>query len=381
MSYAPSHPLLTAIEQAAPKLQPMVSDIEPNRCLTDPMVDMLRETGVFRMAVPAEYGGWQADPFVQLRAVELLSEVDASLGWYTMIGSDGGFYCSFLEPEVAKRLYGPDPDVVTAGFVDPAGVARPNEDGYLISGRWPFGSASQHSTYLASGCRVEHDAGGRSPAPIVAMLSTADCTLHDTWHSMGLRGSGSFDYSTTGQQIAAELTFSFADPPRRTEPLYRFPMMYRANVPGVALGVAGGALREFMTWIGERRDSSTGRERREGPVVQRAAGMAEAQIASARAYAVDVLGELWDTLLAGDDPGLELRARYGLMIAHTGIECREAVQKLYSACGGSAVYDKHPLQQRIRDAITISQHVLHDERTYLTAGGALLGLPIDRASS
>ncbi|MYY05931.1 MULTISPECIES: acyl-CoA dehydrogenase family protein [unclassified Streptomyces] len=374
MFHVEDHPLLTALDDIRPRLRTMLGGIDTERCLSDAIVNEMRESGVFRMAVPAEYGGWEADPLVQLRAVEMLAEVDASIGWYAMIGSDGGFYGAFLQPEVAKRLHSPDPNVITAGFVDPAGVARPVEDGYVITGRWPFGSASRHSQWLASGCRVRHDDGRASP-PIVAMLASEECEIHDTWNAMGLRGSGSFDYSVGEYFVPKEMTFSFQNPPVRTDPLYRFPMMYRANVPGVALGLARAAIREFTEWVSGRRDAATGRDRRENAGVQHAAGLAEAQVSAARAYAVDVIGELWETLLRGDEPAPDMPDRFRLMIAHTGISCRQAVQSLFTACGGSAVYDRHPLQRRMRDAMTVTQHALHDEQTYSTMGGRLLGLP------
>ncbi|MDX3103357.1 acyl-CoA dehydrogenase family protein [Nonomuraea angiospora] len=372
-----SHPLLTAIDREIPLLKSLLAQGEEQRCLPDEAVDCLRRSGVFRMAVPADLGGWEADPLLQLRAVEMLAEVDASVGWYAIVGSDGGFYCSFLDPSVAKRLYGADPNVVTAGFVEPAGVARPVEGGYLISGRWPFGSATYHSTWIASGCRVSSEHGD-DPADgrwIVAMLPRVACELHDTWHTVGLRASGSFDYTTRNHYVASEATFSFLDGPQRDEPLYQFPLMYRANVPGVALGAARGAVKEFMEWIADRQDPLTGVARRESAHVQSALGKAEAAVAAARSYAEDVIGELWDVLLRGGQPDLGLRARFRLMIVHTGVTCRSAVQTLFEACGGSVIFDRHPLQRRLRDVTTIAQHALLQEPNYALSGRVLIGLP------
>lgn len=372
-----SHPLLAAIDREIPALKRLMAQDGDRRCLSDAAVECLRRSGVFRMAVPTDLGGWEADPLLQLRAVERLAEVDASVGWYAMVGSDGGFYCSFLDPSVAKRLYGADPNVVTAGFVEPAGVARPVEGGYLVSGRWPFGSASYHSTWIASGCRVRSD-NGDDPAEgrwIVAMLPRVACELHDTWHTIGLRASGSFDYTTQDHYVTSETTFSFLAGARRDEPLYRFPLMYRANVPGAALGAARGALREFMEWIADRRDPLSGAARKESTHVQLALGKAEAAVAAARSYAEAVIGELWDGLLRGEQPDLDLRARFRLMIVHTGVTCRSAVQALFDACGGSVIFDRHPLQRRLRDLTTIAQHALLQEPNYALSGRVLMGLP------
>ncbi|MDQ0710610.1 alkylation response protein AidB-like acyl-CoA dehydrogenase [Streptomyces luteogriseus] len=160
----PRSDLLEAVGEAVPDLRGLL-DAWPASLssLPDPVVERLRATGVFRMALPTDLGGMEADPLVQLRAVERLAEMDASLGWYASIGSDGGYYASFLSPETAAGTFAADPDAITAGFVEPAGTAVPAEGGYAVCGRWPFGSASKHARWLASGCGVQRQLPLPSP--------------------------------------------------------------------------------------------------------------------------------------------------------------------------------------------------------------------------
>jgi len=65
------------------------------------------------------------------------------------------------------------------------------------------------------------------------------------------------------------------------------------------------------------------------------------------------------------------------MLAHVNQSCRDAVGYLFAAAGGSAIYRRNLLERRFRDINTISQHALAHNRTFETAGKALLGLPID----
>jgi alkylation response protein AidB-like acyl-CoA dehydrogenase len=370
----PRSDLLQAVGEAVADLRRLLDAWpEPGSCLPDPVVERLRATGVFRMALPADLGGLEADPLVQLRAVERLAEVDASLGWYASIGSDGGYYASFLDPDAAAGLFAADPDAITAGFVEPAGTAVPVRGGYTVCGRWPFGSASKHARWLASGCRVR--SGDEDGRWIVALLPHAACAVEeDSWQALGLEGSGSFRYRAQDVHVPREHTFAF-DSPRRTTPLYRCPVMYRCNTPGVALGCARAALEEFTTLlISETRPGSTGLPR-ESALMQEALARAHAQIASARAYAYTTVSDLWAILVAGDRPGQRERAGLRLMIAHVTDMCRSAVLDLFRACGGAAVHDHHPLQRRLRDVLTLGQHALASERTYQLAGAVLAGLP------
>jgi alkylation response protein AidB-like acyl-CoA dehydrogenase len=371
--------LLASIADVADELRASVTDFDTARRLPDRAVDLLRSTGVFRMTLPLDLGGAEADPLTQIRAVELLAELDASLGWYAMIGSDGGYYSSFLEEAAAKRLYGLDPDVITAGFVEPAGRAEITDGGYLVGGRWPFGSASMHSTWLASGCRVrtpdaDDPANGRW---VVALLPRQSCeVLEDSWQTLGLRGSGSFDYRAEDVFVPADQVFSFVDGPRRTSPLYRFPLMYRANTSGVALGVARGAITEFRRAVAGKTDVATGKAASQSHHVQQALGRAEALLGAARSYAYATVGELWDVLCDGGEPNEELRVRFRLMLAHVNQSCRDAVGQLFTATGGSAIYTRNPIERRFRDVNTLSQHALAHDRTFELAGKALLGLPL-----
>jgi alkylation response protein AidB-like acyl-CoA dehydrogenase len=372
--------LLKTIAAAVPKWLVAREFFDNGACLPDQVVRQLRGTGVFRMALSTDLGGSETDPLTQIRAVEMLAEVDASLGWYAMVGSDGGFYASFLDPVAARRLYGSDPDVITAGFVEPAGKAVRTEGGYLVSGRWPFGSASRHSTWLASGCRVdpadighpEHDRW------VVAIMPRAECRLvEDSWQTLGLKGSGSFDYLAEKVFVPNDQVFSFLEGPHSTRPLYRFPLMYRANTCGVALGLARGAIAELRQTIVTKQSVVTGRSAGDSHHVHQALGRAEALAGAARCYAYATVAELWQVLRDGQAPDDELRLRFRLMLTHVIHSCRDAVGYLFAAAGGSAIYQRNPLERRFRDINTISQHALAHDRTFETAGKALLGLPID----
>ena len=56
--------------------------------------------------------------------------------------------------------------------------------------------------------------------------------------------------------------------------------------------------------------------------------------------------------------------------------CTEAVELLYKARGGSAVYTTNRLDRCLRDALTMNQHVINSSRSYALGGRLLLGLPV-----
>jgi hypothetical protein len=54
--------------------------------------------------------------------------------------------------------------------------------------------------------------------------------------------------------------------------------------------------------------------------------------------------------------------------------CVEVVQLIFKATGGTAVYQKGPLDRCLRDVLTMNQHVIGTPRTYEMSGRLLLGM-------
>src|ERR1700754_4816253 len=113
--------ILANAEEIGPLLREHAADVEAARRLTEPVVDALRFTGVFRMAMPATWGGPEVDICRQNEILETLAGADASAAWCAMIGSDSGFYSGYIDDAAARSLY-PNLDAVTAGWIAPAGI-------------------------------------------------------------------------------------------------------------------------------------------------------------------------------------------------------------------------------------------------------------------
>jgi alkylation response protein AidB-like acyl-CoA dehydrogenase len=113
---------------------------------------------------------------------------------------------------------------------------------------------------------------------------------------------------------------------------------------------------------------------RDDVYVQESVGRAETLLAAARAYYFDIMGDLWRTLLDHRQPSERQLALFDSAYPHIVGTCVDVVQLVYKASGGSAVYQKGPLDRCLRDVLTINQHVIGSLRSYEMAGRLLLGL-------
>jgi hypothetical protein len=155
----------------------------------------------------------------------------------------------------------------------------------------------------------------------------------------GLRGTGSNDIAVHDLFVEEERSFSFQDQRlvKRAGPLYAFPFMFTAKGAAPALGVARSAIDAFVEraagkparryTIGEAIEAP--KAVRDDVFVQEAVGRAETQLAAARAYYFEVMGDLWNTLLDGEQPSERQVALFTSTYTHVVRACVDVVQLIY----------------------------------------------------
>jgi alkylation response protein AidB-like acyl-CoA dehydrogenase len=209
-------PFIEAARALAPQIQASAEEIERSRRLPLPLVEAMAQAGLFRLWIPRALGGEEADPATLVRVVEEVSQADGAAGWCVAIGGEYGVFGGYLPAPAAQEIYGSDPQVRTAGALRPFGNAVAVDGGYRVTGRWPLGSGCQHSAWIVGGCRILDGDKPRLRSdgpPIVRLLffPAVDCEILDTWHSIGLRGTGSHDYGVADVFVPAERSLSFQE--------------------------------------------------------------------------------------------------------------------------------------------------------------------------
>ena len=371
--------LVEAARSMVPRIRACADEIEQARRLPLPLVAELAEAGIFRMLVPRAIGGSEIDPVSYMEIIETLSEADASVGWCAAIGSGTAFTTGYLRPDVGYELVGRDPTVVMGGVLGiPGGQATVVEGGYRVTGRWPFASGCEHCHWL-SGNAVIHD--GETPrqdasgAPVtrIMIFPASECTILDTWYVGGLRGSGSHDIAVSDVFVPEERSFTLAEPsPYHHGPLYTsfFPLFAHA---AHALGVARAAIDALVELANRKPFGRTSRLLRDRPMVQLQIAQAEALVRSARSWAWEIAREIWDDACRAREITSEQRALARLAITNAVVKSAEAVDLMYSAAGGSAVYASNRLERSFRDIHTVTQHAIVAPPSYEQIGEALVG--------
>ncbi len=372
---------------AAKALRPQIvaarEEIDVSRRLPPALSAAMTKANLFQLYVPASIGGPETDPITAYRAVEEISIADGSAGWCCFVSSGVSMYAGWVPPPLGRELFGNPPDLRIAGSFRPEGTARAVDGGYRVDGRWDFASGIYHSNWLFFNCIVSDRNGPRhsgdgSPVSRMMMMPVDQATIHDNWSVMGLRGTGSNDFSVDDRFIPEERTFALFSPPLDTGPLFnpRASMVtIWALLAGNGLGMARGAMDAFLHLAANHGSPTTPALLRDRAPVQEVIGEAESIISCARAYTLDAVGKTWAAVCDGKaDPGPEiLQGR--LAVTHAVRESVRAIDLLYHAAGSHAVRQRNDLERYFRDIHTAVQHIGALPSNYRYGGQVLLGLP------
>jgi alkylation response protein AidB-like acyl-CoA dehydrogenase len=374
--------LVIAAIRLAPAIRAARDAAEAQRRTPPALAAELTRAGLYQMYLPRSMGGPEAPPLVVYRAVEELSRADGSVGWCAMIAAAMSLNAGRLPAAVGRELAGTPADYRTAGSARVGGTAHPVPGGYRVKGRWNFASGFDHARWLyCTTVMMGGDTTVLTPAgkPVLraVWVPREQVTMVDTWSVMGMRGTGSQDFTVEDVFVPAERSVLSADPPAENGPVFNQRAWYVTLwTPSVAnaLGIARGAIDTLAEMASTEASTLNTALLRDRPAVQARIGEAEAIVRAARAYVFDAVGELWNTVSSGGDPTDQQVAQARLALVHGMHEAVRAVDKVFHAAGTNAIYTRHPLERAFRDVHVAVTHGAALPGYFESAGKVLMGL-------
>ncbi|HEY2538339.1 MAG TPA: acyl-CoA dehydrogenase family protein [Stellaceae bacterium] len=380
--------LMARAETLVPVLRERAAEAEELRRLPDVTIADLHDSGLFRMLQPARVGGSEL-PFRSLYELSaVIGQGCGSTAWVLANLAAHHWLLGMWHPEAQEEIWGESPDsLISSALIFARGRARPVPGGYRLTGRWPFSSGIDASTWNMFGAIVADEETGQSE-PRMFLLPKCDYTVIDTWQVIGLSGTGSKDAEVSDVFVPAYRTLSTerirGGPNRGSElnpgSLYRLPAvsLFGFAIAGVSLGIARGALSHFSETTRTRLSAYTGRNIADFTNIQVHLAEAAALADAAEAIVLRDCGEATRITEAGIVPSLEQRARYKRDGAFAASLCTRAVDLLFSATGGGAIYARNPIQRAFRDVHAANAHYnLNWDVSGAIYGRVALGLPPD----
>jgi 3-hydroxy-9,10-secoandrosta-1,3,5(10)-triene-9,17-dione monooxygenase len=375
-------------EALVPVLRERAPRAEKLRRLPDETIADLHASGLFRVLQPARVGGSELPYRALFELTAVIGQGCGSTAWVLGNLAAHHWLLGMWHPEAQDEIWGQSPDsLISSALAFARGRARRVEGGYQLSGRWPFSSGIDPSTWNIFGAIVNDEETGQSE-PRMFLVPASDYTIIDTWQVIGLGGTGSNDVEVVDVFVPAYRTLSTerirGGPNRGTElnpgTLYKLPAvsLFAFAVAGVSLGIARGAIQHFAETTRTRRSAYTGRNIADFTNMQVHLAEAAALADAAEATVLRDCDEATRITEAGVVPSIDQRARYRRDGAFAATLCTRAVDLLFAATGGNAIYESNPIQRAFRDVHAANAHyMLNWDVNGAVYGRVALGLPPD----
>ena len=359
---------------------------EALRHLSPAAMDALHRIDAFGICTPLELGGSDLHPVAQLETVASISAADPATGWNLMNGCQESAWLATRLPEAtAQRIFDPGASAwrfpVTAGGLAPEGEARPVEGGWIVNGRYAWASGIHTADYVLAQSFIagEEREPGRPRPTVTVAARREEVVIEDTWHTLGMRGTGSAHYRFDDLFVPEEMKLENLELPplrgsgfvTRPNPIFLVPAMYATS-----LGIARRALEEFATHApaGHRRayrGSIAERER-----VQHDIGEAQAMLDAIEGYGRNLCEQLHDTLIESLPQAVELGDRARSAYRWCNQTTERIVKIVHDHMGGADVFESSMIQRLLRDIQTSAQHVMPGDSAYIRLGQHRLGLEV-----
>ncbi len=356
-------------------------EIEAARRLPADIADAFKAGGLFHTLVPKALGGSEAHPKTFVEVIKQVAMGDGSAGWNVMIGSTTGLLSASLPEAFAEEIY--QPGVLTVGVTAPMGSATPTEGGYLVSGRWPFGSGSQNADWISGGCFVVEPDGtkrqgkGGAPELHLMLFDRSQVEIEDTWHVAGLCGTGSHHFRVEEQFVPEGRSVVMGVRARVRSPLYQFPMLglLALGVASVSLGIGYRALEAFKELASAKVPTGANRGLGDRSQIQAIVAQSKADLESSEAYMHQVIDQAYGEAEKGERLDITDKSRLRLAAVNTTQRAVAAVDRLYQAGGGTSIYQSNVLQRCFRDVHVTTQHIMVGLPVYEVVGRVELDMP------
>jgi alkylation response protein AidB-like acyl-CoA dehydrogenase len=347
--------------------------VTENACrVPEENIAALRAIGYFDIVKPAAFGGYEHDFDVLVDLNIELAKSCASTAWVAgLLAAHQWLIASF--PEQAQRdVWDANPNAVACGSYAPATKAIRTGDGYRLSGRWSFASGCDNAQWALCAALLPTDTEDGPLKPAFLLVPAPDYRIDDTWHVVGLAGTGSKTLVLDDVLVPAHRVLGFAETTSGQtpgavlyvqNPAFSIPML--CNIPSclasTAVGAAAGALDDYLARTSKRvtRGAVAGHNNKmaEFPTIQLRVAEAAASTDAARELLLRDLRARAKAVRSGEQVGIEDRITSRRGQAFSVNLSLRAVEALNASTGGAGLDLANPVQRAWRDANAVGRHI------------------------
>ena len=351
--------LIEAASAMQPLLRSRAAKADQLRRVPDETIRDFHRTGLFRMFQPFRVGGYELDPTIYMDVCAEIAKACASSSWVLSNLAIHHHFMALWTEQAQDDVWSASPDtLIGSSYIFTAGRAERVDGGWRISGRWPFSSGIDPCEWVVVGAMTPTEREGATERHYF-LLPRADYDIIDTWHVVGLRGTGSKDIEIRDAFVPAHRSLSFAGATSgkapglavNTGPLFRMSMQATGGLTLMATlyGSARGAVDDYVAGIRARTGRVTGTDLSTLTSVQTRIAEAEAALDAADT----ILRANWSKVSRALSEGRELDAQRVMQLKRDAAWCArlcvDAVDTVFAGSGGGGLFEGSAVQRHWRD--------------------------------
>ncbi|MDR7083259.1 3-hydroxy-9,10-secoandrosta-1,3,5(10)-triene-9,17-dione monooxygenase [Arthrobacter ginsengisoli] len=370
--------LFSRIRELLPLIAERAADGDRERSVPADVIAELVDAGVARVLVPRRFGGSEFGLDVWYKVIYEIAQVDMATAWLASLAMHHPHYVAQYPEAAQEEVWKSGPDVVISASIAPTCKVQAVEGGYRISGRSPFTSGINNSTWVM----VSGFVPGAGPEPDwrFFLIPASDYTVVDTWDVIGMRGTGSNTVVTEDVFVPEHRVLRYKDLIEgvspgavvHPNPMYALPFKSYSSLTFAApvVGGAKGVYERFVAWTAERAAGS-GAAVRDFTSVR----VKLSRVAASIDAADMLLRRIVATASGPVRPTADDRARAMRDYSRAVELAVEAVDSLVAISGSGVFGSTHPIQRAWRDIHFASTHIsLNPETNYDHYGRLALGM-------
>jgi acyl-CoA dehydrogenase len=335
--------------------------------------ERLKAEGFFSALVPTELGGGGAE-FSEI--CQVIRKLGAACGstalafsMHTHLVAVAAWRWRVQKAPtegLLKRVAAENLVLVSSGGSDwlkSAGMASKTEGGFKITARKIFSSGCLAGDLLVTSAVYDDPEAGPTVLHFAVPMKAPGVTILDTWHVMGMRGTGSHDVELK-EVFVPDAAISGRRPQGKWHPLFHIiSMIAFAAIYSAYVGVAEGARARALEIARKKPDDG---------YLPYLVGEMENAFHTAE-LALDDMIRLAET----GTPGPEATGRAMTNRTLAGQAAIATVERAMEAAGGASFYRSGGLERAFRDVQGARFHPLQEMPQLRFAGRLALGLDID----
>lgn len=373
--------VMERVRALLPAIRDRAEQTERDRTIPPESAKEFLDAGLAQILVPKKFGGAELGLKTWMDVVQTIATADGGHGWYASLLIHTPHYLAQFPEPAQRAVWADGPDVAMAGSLTPASRIEHVDGGYRISGKIGYLSGVNYSSWILVGGMLPGE--DDQPDWTIFVVPPGHFNVEDTWHTIGMRGSGSNTVVYEDVFVPSDHVLRVADMRDATSPggqlhesnYFRSPWITYAPATfvGPMLGAARGALEDYRAWTAERT-SLFGSPVARFTSIQVRLARAAASLDAAELLVYRALDVAEDDVMAS----FELRARTYRDQCYAAELILSAMDTIMQISGSQGFAEGNSIQRAWRDVHFASTHViLNPETSFAAYGRQQFGLERD----